>query len=149
MPIYSIGRVRVTKDTGVLKFNAEELDRQEDGWGVYLIFSSPSTSYRERIYCKIGRASGKARNLRERLLGNLKYHNGGPDDECRDGANHSFQVLYTDSPTDAARLEALFHLWHGGYSTGRDYYSRMPIEPKGMPVANEEPDFFDVEHGWR
>ena len=141
MSIHSIDKVDVIKETEVLKFDSTEVARQKQGWGVYLIFSEPSPSYRKRSFCKIGRASGKSRNLRERLLGNLNYH-GGPDDECLDGPNHSFQVLYCNSPTDAARLEALFHLWHGGYRRGEHYNSRMPIEPKGKPKAKSEPDFF-------
>lgn len=144
--IESIEKVRVLEVSPVLRFNRGNVDAQKQGYGVYLIFAKPSPSFLQREYCKIGRAAGKAPNLYRRLVDNLNYH-GGRKDECRDGKNHFFQVLYCDSPTDAGRLEALFHLWHGGYQHAQDYNPRMPIEPKHKPSGSVEPDFFVIQPG--
>ena len=138
MAIESIDKVRVTEVSDVLGFDQESVGRQTTRPGVYLIFDNPSRSFLEGDYCKIGRAAGEARGLMGRLLQNLRWHLR-PTEDCGRLATHYFQVLITESRTDAARLEALFQLWHGNYQGGRNI-----IEPKRIPKVKSEPDFFVV-----
>ena len=125
-----------------MKFDRKNIDKRvNQGWGVYLIFSGTSELFSRRDYCKIGRAAGRSPDLLRRLRDNLGWH-GSPKGDCGRGDNHRFQVLRCDTPTDAAKLEALFHVWHGNYP---ERGGRRAIEPKGRPSAMSEPDFFFVD----
>lgn len=135
--IKSIKKVKVTDISEILPFTDETVNAVKRQFGVYLIFiplqdRNPS-SFRTRNYCKIGRVAGDSRGVRGRLLDNFWVHT----KRCKPEAGHYFQVLACGSGEDAARLEVLFHLWHGRYEGGR-----TPIEPEGVPLAEKEPDFF-------
>ena len=138
MTIESIEKVIVRRLSPVLKFTKQNVGNQSHGYGVYLIFNNPVESFVSRDYCKIGRAASEARGLRERLVANLDWHKR-PDEDCGALDSHHFQILECGTASDAGRLEALFHVWHGRYSGGHN-----PIEPKRTPLAAREPDFFEI-----
>ena len=138
MNIESIEKVSVSRLSPVLRFTRELVGEQPQTYGVYLIFNNPVRFFLGRDYCKIGRAAGEAQGLRGRLIGNYNWHKR-PDEDCGALETHYFQTLECRTPSDAGRLEALFHLWHGRYPGGRN-----PIEPKRSPKATREPDFFEL-----
>ncbi|MCK5290951.1 MAG: hypothetical protein KAR39_02920 [Thermoplasmata archaeon] len=138
--IESIKKVEVTEISAIEPLTRASVDGVTHPFGAYLVFKavgdSDIASYRARDYCHIGRAAGGVRGVKGRLLGNIDYHEV-PNNDCGPLEGHFFQVLACDNEVDAARLECLFHLWHGRYQGGR-----TPIEPKGTPAAEKEPDFF-------
>ncbi len=143
--IESIEKVKVIDRSEVQPLTREAADSISHQYGVYLLFhpmkDEDPTSFRARSYCKIGRAAGNVGGVRGRLLGNIVYHEKPePDNECGPLEGHYFQVLACENGTDAARLESLFHLWHGRYEGGFNI-----IEPRGTPKAEKEPDFFYLE----
>ncbi len=137
MAIESVEKVSVQHMSPVLRFTPEHIQEQPRTPGVYLIFNTPSESFLARDYCKIGRAAGEGRGLHGRLSDNYKWHKR-PDEDCGSLESHYFQILECETPSDAGRLDALFHLWHGRYLDERN-----PIEPKRVPLASREPDFFE------
>jgi hypothetical protein len=141
--IKTIKEVEVTEVSQIQPLTRDAANELTHQYGVYLVFTqigkkNPS-DFRARDYCHIGRAAGDVRGVKGRLLGNIDYHEG-PDNECGPLQGHYFQVLACDNGIDAARLECLFHLWHGRHVGGR-----TPIEPRGIPDAEEEPDFYYMQ----
>jgi len=134
----SIPRVTVLSVTKPMRLTKDNVRQTlENGApAVYLIYNRRSESYRRRRYCHIGRTI----KVRSRMYGHIRWHARHPD-QCRDGDRHWFQVLVCSTLVDAARLEALFHVWHGNYPNLRD---REPLEGKHRPRAAAEPDFFEV-----
>jgi hypothetical protein len=138
--IKSIRKVKVVEISKILPFTRDHVDPITHKHGVYLLLVGERipADFKRRDYCKIGRVVGTEGGIRNRLLDNMKDHENHKT-ECGSLKDHSFQVLACENGTDAARLEAMFHLWHGRYP-----WSNQPIEPRGLPLIGEEPDFFEI-----
>ncbi len=135
--VESIKKVKVTEVSRIMTYTIDNVETVAQDHGVYLIFkcngSSPPLGYMDRDYCKIGVSVGTTNGVSARLKDSMK--------KCKPPEDWCFQVLACDTGVDAARLEVLFHLWHRGHK-GSGY---RPLEPKGVPLAELEPDFFYVE----
>ena len=140
--IESIKEVKVTEISPVQELSRTAANSITYPYGVYLFFypveGKDPSSFRARSYCKIGRARGKG-GVRQRIIRNIKWHEDN-EDECGPVEQHLFQALACESEIDAARLEQLFHLWHGNYPDPGN-----PTEARHRPKAKMEPDFFVLE----
>ncbi len=145
--ITSIEKVEVTELSRIRRLTYDNVKAEPKESGVYLLFTlidgKEPYGYRDRDYCKIGRAVTV--KLNKRLKENIDDH-GKPGHRCGTIEGHFYQILVCENETEAARLERLFHLWHLQYRKRKPREgSWKPIEPEGVPLAHTEPDSFYVE----